>query len=166
MTMCMLWRPFSEFDAFTYIFLSNKAASDGAISFYLDHVVTTRVSKFTYGAFGSVLYSNNDPEHQQRFATTYTNLQGTTWVPDRFTVILPKVSRESKRILLSSHMNGLQNTQVSEDKEFRKPFHNRGPSPWKDIMMKIWAYRGDDMAPRWKDVDSGEFRFATITLFA
>lgn len=72
-------------------FLSNKAASDGAISFYLDHVVTTRVSKLTYGAFGSVLYSKNDPEHRQRLAATYTNLQGTTWVPDRFTVILPKV---------------------------------------------------------------------------
>ena len=128
-------------------------------------MVTTRVSKLTYGAFGSVPYSKSDLEHWQRLTTAYTNLQGTSWVPDRFSVILPKVT-PGIEVPAPFSCNRLQNTQVSEAKEFRKPFHNRGPSPWRDITLKIWAYRGDDKDPRWKDVDSGESSLAVVRFFA
>ena len=38
-------------------FFTNKAVSDGAISSYLDQLVSTRVSKFTYG-------SSSNPDYQ------------------------------------------------------------------------------------------------------
>ena len=44
----------------------NKAVSDGAISFYLDHLVRTRVSKFTYCSLCDILYNPYDPDHKSR----------------------------------------------------------------------------------------------------
>ena len=49
----------------------NKAVSDGAISFYLDHFVRTRVSKVTYGVFFSPEYDPSDPDHRSRSHNVY-----------------------------------------------------------------------------------------------
>lgn len=69
----------------------NKAVSDGAISFYLDHFVRTRVSKLTYGVFCNVLYDPNDPDHRKRSSQTYTLASGHTYLDNYFDVLLPKV---------------------------------------------------------------------------
>ncbi len=69
----------------------NKAVSDGAISFYLDHFVRTRVSKFAYGTFCDTLYRPEEHDHRVRVSTLYTDFAGTKRIPDNFDIILPKV---------------------------------------------------------------------------
>ena len=68
-----------------------KAVADGAISFYLDHFVQSRVSKVTYGTFGGVRYDPSDSEHVERQDDTYFIQSGQKYVSGRFCVILPKV---------------------------------------------------------------------------
>ncbi|KAJ2917220.1 hypothetical protein MD484_g3186, partial [Candolleomyces efflorescens] len=119
----------------------NKAVSDGAISFYLDHHVTTRVSKFTYGQFRTTFYDNTDPEHRKRSHRSYRCASGETLVPDFFAIILPK------------------NTQVQEGKEFRQGFGLRSEhkSDIQKVTSTVWAYRGSKATPRWKDEEPSKF---------
>ena len=65
--------------------------SDGALSFYHDHFVHTRVSKFTYGSFYAICFDPTAPDHQQRLHDTYIDLSGIKRIRDSFDVILPKV---------------------------------------------------------------------------
>ncbi|KAJ3549688.1 hypothetical protein NMY22_g781 [Coprinellus aureogranulatus] len=122
---------------------ANKAVSDGAISFYLDHFVTTRVSKVAYGYFGSVPYDGTDPDHRQREGTTYTSktLINEKKVPGRFRVILPK------------------NTQVPEEKEFRRKTRRvvYSKDELKDVEIGLWCYKGNLEEPQWEDVDSENY---------
>ena len=72
-----------------FIFFSNKVVSDGAISYYIDHFVQTRVSKITYGIDGFAKYDPSNPEHQN--VPVYTPPSGAKQVV-AFFVILPEVS--------------------------------------------------------------------------
>ncbi|KAK1227389.1 hypothetical protein PQX77_009616 [Marasmius sp. AFHP31] len=99
----------------------NKAVADGAVSFYLDHRVSTRVARFTYGARCSVYYVPSYPEHEERASTVFTNLEGEEMIPDHFTHILPK------------------GTRVHEETEFRKRYAKRGHGDaphWLDVDPK------------------------------
>lgn len=81
----------SRFCKLNFIF-SNKAVSDGAISFWLDHFVKTRVSKVTFGSFANPIYDSSNPEHVKRESRTYMSTSGERRVKDYFYVILPKVN--------------------------------------------------------------------------
>ena len=73
-------------------FFRNKAVSDGAISFYLDHFVRTRVSKITYGNFCHIPYDPNAPDHVSRSHKVFTSVSGRQRISESFDIILPKVS--------------------------------------------------------------------------
>ena len=81
----------AHFFRFSLSLLRSKAVSDGAISFYLDHFVRTRVSAVTYGTFCSKPYNSSDPKHVRRQDNTFTNPSGTKMINDMFDIILPKV---------------------------------------------------------------------------
>ncbi|KAF7982968.1 hypothetical protein HWV62_24554 [Athelia sp. TMB] len=49
----------------------NKAVAEGAASFYLDHRVSARVARKTYGSRSSTRFKPHDPEHKQRSHATY-----------------------------------------------------------------------------------------------
>jgi hypothetical protein len=119
----------------------NKAVSDGAISFYLDHFVRTRVSKITYGNFCHIPFDATQPDHQQRVAKTFISVSGNKRISDSFDVILPK------------------NTQVSETKEFKKSYFRESESKneFKAATFNVWCYRGSVPDPRWKDVDTKNY---------
>ena len=70
----------------------NKAVSDGAISFYLDHFVRTRVSKVTYGVFIGIEYDPSAPDHRLRSHNVYTCVSGIERISSYFRIILPKVN--------------------------------------------------------------------------
>ena len=72
--------------------IRNKAVSDGAISFYLDHYVRTRVSKVTYGVFINTRYHSDAPDHRSRSHNVYTSASGIKKIRNSFDIILPKVS--------------------------------------------------------------------------
>jgi hypothetical protein len=65
--------------------------SDGAVSFYHDRFVRTRISKSTYGVFMHTYFEPADPDHQQRLHDVYTNFAGDRRIKHFFDVILPKV---------------------------------------------------------------------------
>jgi hypothetical protein len=69
----------------------NKAVSDGAIAFFLDHYVHTRVARISYGAYVNVPYNKLDPEHVKRSASIFTHADGLPWLGGVFDVVLPKV---------------------------------------------------------------------------
>ncbi|KAF8161579.1 hypothetical protein B0H34DRAFT_701592 [Crassisporium funariophilum] len=119
----------------------NKAVSDGAISFYLDHFVRTRVSKITYGNFCHIPYDPNAADHKERAKNTFISVSGNKRISDSFDVILPK------------------NTQVSETKEFKKSYFRESESKneFKAATFSVWCYRGNVASPRWKDVDAKNY---------
>lgn len=97
-----------QFSLILTSFFRNKAASDGAISFYLDHAVKFRVAKITYGAFCTQTYNPNDPEHVERSAKTYRNAQGSLRIPGCFSIILAKVKYQNVQLFASPNSFFLQ----------------------------------------------------------
>ena len=81
-----------QINSLFFILYRNKAVSDGAISFYLDHIVRTRVSKFTYGSFIHVAYDPSNPDHQYRSHRVFVSASGARRLLGSFSIILPKVS--------------------------------------------------------------------------
>ena len=65
--------------------------SDGALSFYHDRFVHTRISKFTYGTFSIIQFDPTDPDHQQRLHNVFTGVDGIKKITGSFDVMLPKV---------------------------------------------------------------------------
>ncbi|TFK63666.1 hypothetical protein BDN72DRAFT_902220 [Pluteus cervinus] len=116
---------------------SNKAVADGAASFYVDHFVSTRVSKFHYGVGCSVLYDPREAGHRARQDRKYINLAGDEKIPDAFTIILPKDS------------------VVNEEKEFYRSLHQLGEKivSLGSISVKIYRYRGTWNRLKWMDQD-------------
>jgi hypothetical protein len=49
----------------------SKAVADGAISFYLDHFVRSRIAKATYGVPLDPVFNRNNPDHYRRAHNTY-----------------------------------------------------------------------------------------------
>ncbi len=74
-----------------HLVFRNKAVADGAISFYLDHFVTTRVANLTYGVEIDVECDADDLEHRARYHTSYYDATGLRYVPGAFSSILKKV---------------------------------------------------------------------------
>ena len=64
--------------------------ADGAISYYVDHFVKTRVSKLTYGSRGYTVYDPSNLEHQKR--PSFTSVAGDKVVTNVFSVMLSGVS--------------------------------------------------------------------------
>jgi len=72
----------------------NKAVSDGAISFYLDNYVRSRIAKVTYGLKVKRTYDVSNPEHVKRGSKAYTDVDGSLTLTDGFDPILSKVCTE------------------------------------------------------------------------
>ncbi len=69
----------------------NKAVAEGAISYILDHSVTSRVSRYTYGIKSSTTFHPHNPEHVARMHTCCIDASGRVLVSGRFSAILEKV---------------------------------------------------------------------------
>ncbi|KAJ7578250.1 hypothetical protein C8J56DRAFT_1060374 [Mycena floridula] len=103
----------------------NKAAVDGAVSFYLDRFVTKRMSRATYGIQCSRLFNPDDRAHASRVAEMYTSRDGEQRIPSAFSVILPK------------------DTVVAETKEFRQSYFRQVLSPIDSVFRaEILSYEG------------------------
>ncbi|KAJ7263612.1 hypothetical protein B0H12DRAFT_1103171 [Mycena haematopus] len=120
----------------------NKAVADGAVSFYLDHVVSVRVSKHTYGIECNTAYKFNDVEHLARRTSVFLDAAGDKALPNKFSVILHK------------------NTPVSETQEYRQSYStlDKDRSELREVEIPILCYRGQDQAPRWTDVNPEQYK--------
>jgi len=119
----------------------NKAVADGAISYHIDHYVSVRVARFTYGARCGLHYDKTNLRHLVRSHNVYTTLSGQQLVQGYFDVILPK------------------GTQVSESNEFRRSYWREvaHPAGWEHLTEEIECYRGVSMAPTWIDSEPDMF---------
>ncbi|KAJ8585555.1 hypothetical protein M405DRAFT_745130 [Rhizopogon salebrosus TDB-379] len=117
----------------------NKAVADGAVSFYIDHLVSSRVARATYGIKVYTQYDPQDLEHQARKHTKFIDVAGHQSIPNQFSSILMK------------------GTQVSELREFRKPFQFTQKSRHSTNTVNIMCYKGDLQDPKWLDIEGSSF---------
>ncbi|KAF9068282.1 hypothetical protein BDP27DRAFT_1224550 [Rhodocollybia butyracea] len=123
---------------FFYCFItpsSNKAVSDGAVSFHLDCLVDTRVSRSTYGLGTYAVYEANNPEHQIRGYVTNV-LTGELQVLNQYSVILQK------------------DVQILKAQEFRASFYQESATRLNNISVNILKYEGIIEYPAWTDEDA------------
>ena len=118
-----------------------KAVASGAVAFYLDHSVSARMARMTYGTRCAIEYKKDDPEHIARAGTVIPRPSGRTVIPNVFSPILKK------------------GEQVTEDKEFRKEFitESASKSTFDMISTDIVCYRGDSPSPRWIDSEPEKY---------
>ena len=79
--------------------------SNGAVSFYLDNAVTSRVSRHTYGISVYYHYDSSDPEHRKR--GRLVEIHSATGQPvlyGGFSAILPKARQDSIWIVSFLHV--------------------------------------------------------------
>ncbi|KAF9465194.1 hypothetical protein BDZ94DRAFT_1307344 [Collybia nuda] len=120
----------------------NKAVPDGAISFILDHYVTARVSKYTYGVEQHIPFNETDREHLLRSSSRFYDASGQVCLSKSFSVILSK------------------NVQVREVQEFRRSYCEDQPNPsdfGDELKNVIMRYDGPSADPRWTDMQNGLF---------
>ena len=65
--------------------------ADGAVSFFLDHFVAVRVSKYPYGIEANIPFNPHNAEHTRRVGRSYVSLSGHKRIPGYFSTILAKV---------------------------------------------------------------------------
>jgi len=119
---------------------TNKAVAVGAVSFYVDHFVTGRISKFTYGVPGNTIYQAYNPEHVQREHKSYLDLAGERRIPDHFGAMLSR------------------GTKVLEDREIRSRFcYITEGAPQRQAYQSILKYTGTNYAPEWMDTESDKY---------
>ncbi|KAI6108537.1 hypothetical protein EV401DRAFT_2116788 [Pisolithus croceorrhizus] len=128
---------------------ANKAVADGAVSHYLDRLVSARTARFTYGIPCCHTYNPYDTEHVSRRSTAFTVLSGTQWLPNGFGSILTR------------------GTEVSEQQEFRSGFYREvaNLSACKSVEEDIVAYRGTLKDPLWMDKEKESYT-KLCTIFA
>ncbi|KAI0310026.1 hypothetical protein OF83DRAFT_1156557 [Amylostereum chailletii] len=80
-----------------------KAVAVGAVSFHINHFVSTRVAKFTYGTSCTRRYQRSNPSHRSRCKKIIVKSDGKPYVPGGFLTTIQ------------------QGTQVSETTLFKTP---------------------------------------------
>ncbi|KAF9783757.1 hypothetical protein BJ322DRAFT_877685 [Thelephora terrestris] len=119
---------------------TNKAVAIGAVSYYVDHFVTGRVSKFTYGVPCIIRYNPSDVEHSRRAHKLTTDAIGEKYVPDKFQTMLSR------------------GTKVLEDREIRHAFYLESEgTPPQEASPRIVKYTGSLVSPGWEDVEKEKF---------
>ncbi|KAI1793699.1 hypothetical protein LXA43DRAFT_1121934 [Ganoderma leucocontextum] len=121
---------------------TSKAVADGAVYFFLDHFVLSRVAKMTYGTKFSPYYNANDPEHVARHDAKYGWPDGTFTLPQGFKILLQK------------------GTHVHEKDEISTPLCQKAKLPdasnLRTIECNFLSYKGTGN-PKWVDVDPAGF---------
>ena len=67
---------------------SNKAVAVGAASYFVDHLMMERASKFTYGVPNHTLYNPSNPEQVRREHKSFINPMGEKRIPGHFVTML------------------------------------------------------------------------------
>ncbi|PFH48903.1 hypothetical protein AMATHDRAFT_5374 [Amanita thiersii Skay4041] len=122
----------------------NKAVAEGAVSYHIDHFVSSRMAKYSYGIECCPLYNPSNPEHRSRQHRTFVVPSGERWVNGGFSTILAK------------------SVEVSEEKEFRRHYRNVfAENEFNSLVIKssvVKCYRGNlETAPEWLDKAPGFF---------
>ncbi|KAK0434093.1 hypothetical protein EV421DRAFT_1841511 [Armillaria borealis] len=126
----------------------NKAVADGAVSYYIDHAVNARMSRYNFGGKEFTSYEESMSEHRRRSDKAYVAANGELSLGDQFDAILPK------------------GILVSETTEFRRTYHlySETLEDLTSISDDIIGYRGLKTDPRWMDTDEAMYNvLCTVT---
>ena len=82
---------FSLLTIIVILFYRNKAVSDGAVSYYVSHMVTARIARYSYGTFRNVEFKPDIKAHKQREGQLLVRASGRKMVPNKWEVMLSKV---------------------------------------------------------------------------
>ncbi|PBK62372.1 hypothetical protein ARMSODRAFT_604136 [Armillaria solidipes] len=126
----------------------NKAVADGAVSYYIDHAVNARMSRYNFGGKEFTSYEKSMSEHRRRSDKAYVAANGELSLGDQFDAILPK------------------GILVSETTEFRRTYHlySETLEDLTSISDDIICYRGLKTDPRWMDADEAMYEvLCTVT---
>lgn len=77
----------------------NKAVAQGAVAFFLDAIVTSRVSRFEYGIKTSVKYDPCNLQHAVRSSQAIFMADGVKRLPCGFTTILDEVRSQTRPVV-------------------------------------------------------------------
>ncbi|KZV77329.1 hypothetical protein PENSPDRAFT_747068 [Peniophora sp. CONT] len=127
---------------------TNKAVAEGAVSFHIDHYVSARVARWTYGAQTFVVFQSHMPNHARRAYRAFTGISGKMLLDKSFMPVLVKgvqvaETREFRKNMVYSSSTSLNNTEVS---------------------LKVLAYRGVFAVPEFIDEDDSSFiTLCTVT---
>ncbi|KAF8632108.1 hypothetical protein AX15_002039 [Amanita polypyramis BW_CC] len=122
----------------------SKAVAEGAISFHIKHLVTSRVSRYTYGTDYCPVFNPKHPDHVSRAHTCIVKPSGGRWIPNGFSRIL------------------LKDTEVPEEREFRRSFFTEYTQKafralsTKEVTIKCYRDRKNG-APAWIDTTPERF---------
>ncbi|KAG6334776.1 hypothetical protein ID866_4309 [Astraeus odoratus] len=111
----------------------NKAVADGAVSYHIDNLVSSRVAKLTYGTECSVPYDSSNPDHRARQRKVYRGPSGMLAVPKAFGSILARKVFEEGFVIRRSSLEACDAVNID-----------------------ITAYRGALAKPDWMDAEPGE----------
>ncbi|TBU25276.1 hypothetical protein BD311DRAFT_853631 [Dichomitus squalens] len=118
---------------------TSKAVANGAVCFYLQHFVSARIMKMTYGTGVAVDYDLNDPEHYSRRGDIFVRPSGRIMLRNGFSSILKR------------------GTRLRESEEISQPYNieARNPKTLDSIVSDVLCYRGRSAQPKWVDVEPG-----------
>jgi hypothetical protein len=118
----------------------NKAVADGAVSFYLNNFVSTRIARKTYGIIRRVFYDANNAEHKKRSHKMIKSYCGNL-LDNSWDAIIKK------------------GTQVTSTQEYKRSYFHEGStaSSLGKITVALRCYSGSESPePDWAD-DSSSF---------
>ncbi|KAI0367126.1 hypothetical protein BV20DRAFT_1055106 [Pilatotrama ljubarskyi] len=128
---------------------TNKAVAEGGVSFYLEHFVSARIIKMTYGTVINIDYDRRDPEHVARSFGKIVRPSGRVVIPDAFSSILTK------------------GTRVRGNEEMSRGYfkESREARTLDTMSAEIMCYRGKKQDPKWVDLEPECFS-TLCTVFA
>ncbi|KAF6752156.1 hypothetical protein DFP72DRAFT_905074 [Ephemerocybe angulata] len=112
----------------------NKAVSNGAVSFYLDSLVKSRIARATFGIDVMHTYDSTNKEHVRRGHLLKIHpVTGRPSLPNGFDVILPK------------------DVEVAATEEFRRTYRTSAKrrEDLKSHSVNLLSYNGDSDDPMW-----------------
>ncbi|KAJ2929974.1 hypothetical protein H1R20_g7094, partial [Candolleomyces eurysporus] len=123
----------------------NKAVSDGAVSSYLNGIVTARIARYSYGVLRNVEYDPKDSDHINRADSLLYRPSGRKLVPNAFEVMLAKGTKVSDETEVSVKMW----KEVGSDQK----------SKLENVPFTLYCYKAKRNAqpPKFFDQDSHGF---------
>ncbi|KAH6910162.1 hypothetical protein BKA70DRAFT_1272313 [Coprinopsis sp. MPI-PUGE-AT-0042] len=120
----------------------NKAVSDGAVAYYVSHMVTARIARYSYGTFRNVEFKPDFKSHKQREGKLLVRASGRRMVPNKWEVMLAK------------------GTKVSEETEIKISMWKEAEKKeeLKEVFFDVICYKGRMQDVGWKDEDEPGFK--------
>jgi len=115
---------------------TSKAVAEGAVSFYLDNFVTSRIAKCSYGTRYSFFYDPESRENLKRKKDVWSRPSGQKMISGGFKTVLTK------------------GTAMDSARDFRQHYGSEiaSLSELRAQTLEIFAYSGPNKPPDWEDL--------------